>query len=61
MSPAAAARAVSDRPPPLPLNPSKKNSYIQCDLGALFADAGFVPGTKYVASASKTLSFTKPL
>jgi len=43
------------------LNEPYYANYIQCDLGALFADAGFVPGTKYVASASKTLSFTKPL
>ncbi len=35
-------------------------SYISCDLGALMRDAGFACDTKFMASASKTLSFTKP-
>ncbi|KAG2484732.1 hypothetical protein HYH03_016479 [Edaphochlamys debaryana] len=36
-------------------------SYITCDLGALFQAAGLQPDTKYVSSATKTLSFRKPL
>jgi hypothetical protein len=35
-------------------------NFIACDFGALFKAAGFDCGTKIVASASKTLSFTKP-
>lgn len=42
------------------LNEPFYRNYIACDLGALFQDAGFACGTKYVASASKTLSFVKP-
>jgi hypothetical protein len=34
--------------------------YIKTDLGQLFQEAGFHCGAKYQASASKTLSFTKP-
>lgn len=34
--------------------------YINTDLGELFAQEGFQCGTKYLASASKTLSFVKP-
>ncbi len=34
--------------------------YVGTDLGGLFQDAGFVCGTKYQASASKTLTFMKP-
>ncbi len=33
---------------------------MSCDLGALFSDVGFLPDTKYLASATKTLSFRKP-
>jgi hypothetical protein len=36
-------------------------SYIACDLGSLFDAAGFSCGTKWLSSATKTLSFTKPL
>lgn len=36
-------------------------NYINCDLGAMFQEAGFQCDTKYVSSASKTLSFMKPL
>ncbi len=35
--------------------------YIHCDLGGLFSSAGFDYGTKWQASASKSLSFIKPL
>jgi hypothetical protein len=35
-------------------------NFIACDFGALFKAAGFNCGTKIMASASKTLSFTKP-
>lgn len=35
-------------------------NYIACDFGALFRAAGFECGTKYVVSATKTLSFVKP-
>lgn len=35
--------------------------YVSCDLGRMFADAGFKPETKWLCSATKTLSFTKPL
>ncbi|KXZ46714.1 hypothetical protein GPECTOR_41g678 [Gonium pectorale] len=35
-------------------------NYLSCDLGALFEDAGFQPGTKYVSMVTKTLSFRKP-
>ncbi|KAG2483076.1 hypothetical protein HYH03_018017 [Edaphochlamys debaryana] len=38
-----------------------RKSYITCDLGALFQAAGLQPDTKYVSSATKTLSFRKPL
>lgn len=34
-------------------------NFIACDFGALFEDAGFQPATKYLASATKTLSFVK--
>ena len=36
-------------------------TYITEDLGALFMDAGLEPGTKTIASSTKSLSFTKPL
>lgn len=36
-------------------------NFVTCDFGAMFTEAGFVPGTKYLSSATKTLSFTKPL
>ncbi|GLC55741.1 hypothetical protein PLESTB_001020700 [Pleodorina starrii] len=36
-------------------------NYISCDLGAMFEDAGFQCDTKYLCSASKTLTFRKPL
>ncbi|KAF5832119.1 S-adenosyl-L-methionine-dependent methyltransferase [Dunaliella salina] len=35
-------------------------SYIKRDIGELFCKEGFQPGTKYVNSATKTLSFIKP-
>ncbi len=35
-------------------------SYVTTDLGALFEAAGLLPDTKYLCSASKTLSFRKP-
>ncbi|KXZ46689.1 hypothetical protein GPECTOR_41g653 [Gonium pectorale] len=35
-------------------------NYVGCDLGAMFQAAGFECGTKYVCSATKTLSFRKP-
>ena len=35
-------------------------SYVRADVGAYFEAAGLVAGEKYVASTSKTLSFTKP-
>eukprot|EP00775_Hariotina_reticulata_P007520 gene7520-7731_t len=35
-------------------------NYIACDLGALFKAAGFTCDVKYLASATKTLSFHKP-
>uniref|UniRef100_A0A7S3QSN1 Methyltransferase type 11 domain-containing protein n=1 Tax=Dunaliella tertiolecta TaxID=3047 RepID=A0A7S3QSN1_DUNTE len=35
-------------------------SYIKTDIGELFCKQGFEPGTKYVTSATKTLSFIKP-
>jgi hypothetical protein len=34
--------------------------YIGTDLGQLFSEQGFQCSTKYLASASKTLSFVKP-
>ncbi|WIA35683.1 hypothetical protein OEZ86_004089 [Tetradesmus obliquus] len=40
--------------------PHYKN-FIACDFGALFKAAGFECGTKVMASATKTLSFVKPL
>lgn len=42
------------------LNEPFYRNYIMSDLGAMFEDAGFQCDTKYVASASKTLSFVKP-
>lgn len=35
-------------------------SYINDDIGKIFADAGFLPDTKWTCSASKVLSFRKP-
>ncbi|KXZ46713.1 hypothetical protein GPECTOR_41g677 [Gonium pectorale] len=35
-------------------------NYVGCDLGAMFQAAGFECDTKYVCSATKTLSFRKP-
>ncbi|KAF8057919.1 Scube3 [Scenedesmus sp. PABB004] len=35
-------------------------NFIACDFGALFESVGFVCDTKYVSSATKTLSFVKP-
>lgn len=35
-------------------------SYVTTDLGALFEAAGLQPDTKYLCSATKTLSFRKP-
>lgn len=34
-------------------------NYILCDLAALHADVGFLPGKKYMSSATKTLTFIK--
>jgi hypothetical protein len=34
-------------------------NYIACDMGGLLESAGFTPRTKYLASATKTLSFVK--
>ncbi|KAI8475763.1 MAG: S-adenosyl-L-methionine-dependent methyltransferase [Monoraphidium minutum] len=34
-------------------------NYIACDMGGLFESAGFTPRTKYLSSATKTLTFTK--
>ncbi|GLI61171.1 hypothetical protein VaNZ11_003459 [Volvox africanus] len=36
-------------------------SYVSCDLGAMFEEVGFMCDTKYLCSATKTLSFRKPL
>ncbi|GIL58513.1 hypothetical protein Vafri_13460 [Volvox africanus] len=36
-------------------------SYISSDLGAMFEEVGFLCDTKYLCSATKTLSFRKPL
>ncbi|MEW5300842.1 MAG: hypothetical protein WDW36_003742 [Sanguina aurantia] len=36
-------------------------TYITCDMGKLFGDAGFQCDTKYLSSATKTLSFKKPM
>jgi hypothetical protein len=50
--------------PPLPLprsfNEPHFRNYIACDMGALFKSAGFECQGKWMASATKTLSFTKP-
>jgi len=35
-------------------------NYIACNLGAVFTAAGFTCDRKYLASATKTLSFHKP-
>lgn len=35
-------------------------NYIACDMGSLFKSAGFTCDTKYMSSATKTWSFTKP-
>lgn len=42
------------------MNEPHFRSYIACDLGSLFADAGFTCEDKVVCSATKSLSFTKP-
>ncbi|GIL81672.1 hypothetical protein Vretifemale_10697 [Volvox reticuliferus] len=36
-------------------------NYVSCDLGAIFEEVGFMCDTKYLCSATKTLSFRKPL
>ena len=35
-------------------------NYVSCDLGAMFEEAGFKSDMKFMASASKCLSFIKP-
>ena len=35
-------------------------NYIACDMGSLFAAAGFNCDTKYMSSSTKTWCFTKP-
>ena len=34
-------------------------SYVACDLGSMCEEAGLTPDTKYLCSATKTLSFRK--
>lgn len=48
-------------PTPHSFNEPHYRNYIACDLGALFSAAGFECGSKWIASATKTLSFYKPL
>jgi hypothetical protein len=38
-----------------------RRNYISCDLGALFQEQGLQPDTKYLSSATKVLSFRKPV
>jgi hypothetical protein len=36
-------------------------NYVKQDLGAMFEEAGFQADTKYISSATKVLSFIKPV
>jgi hypothetical protein len=38
---------------------SCRRNFIACNFGAMFEDAGLQPAIKYLASATKTLSFVK--
>lgn len=42
------------------LNEPHYRNYIACDMGSLFKSAGFNCDTKFMSSATKTWSFTKP-
>ncbi len=46
--------------PPGDFNEPYYVNFVSCDFGAMFTEAGFQPQTKYMSSATKTLSFVKP-
>ena len=39
--------------------PWPSRNYLSCDLGSMCEEAGLTPDTKYLCSATKTLSFRK--